>query len=151
MSELVKKIVDSTGAAVGCIQESRKLVREGVLSAALADTSLEHIVRTVEASCREIDGVLEVTQEEVAQSDIIIELIDSLATVIENTAESAHQVSIAVQQTTTVVETLAITSAESNVLASTLQSEVGYFSDSIRRLYDERRIANRRRSGDFSG
>jgi methyl-accepting chemotaxis protein len=98
-----------------------------VLSAKHADTALDHIVQTVEASCREIDGVLDVTQEEVAQSDLIIELIDSLATVIENTAESAQQVSIAVQQTSTVVETLAITSTESHSLASSLQLEVGFF------------------------
>ncbi|KYZ78260.1 hypothetical protein AXX12_01585 [Anaerosporomusa subterranea] len=127
VSELVRKIGDSTTAAVSCIYESRKLAAEGVQLAAHADTALEHIVRTVEASCREIDGVLNVTQEEVAQSDIIIELIDSLATVIENTAESAQQVTTATQQTSSVMEVLTSTSAESNTLAGTLRSEIGHF------------------------
>jgi methyl-accepting chemotaxis protein len=127
VSELVRKIGDSTTAAVNCIYESRKLAAEGVQLATDADTALEHIVRTVEASCREIDGVLNVTQEEVAQSDLIIELIDSLATVIENTAENAQQVTAATQQTSSVMEVLTITSAESNTLASTLRSEIGHF------------------------
>ena len=127
VSELVRKIGDSTTAAVNCIYESRKLAAEGVQLAAHADTALEHIVRTVEDSCREIDGVLNVTQEEVAQSDIIIELIDSLATVIENTAESAQQVTAATQQTSSVMEVLTSTSAESNTLAGTLRSEIGHF------------------------
>lgn len=127
VSELVRKIVDSTAAAVQSIQASRQLVAEGVQSATQADSALEHIVSTVAISTKELSGVLNVTQEEVAQSDLIIDLIDSLATVIENTASSAKQVTKAVDQTTSIVETLAVAAAESHSLSSALKNEVGFF------------------------
>ncbi len=127
VSELVRKIAGSTAAAVDGIAESRGLAAEGVRLASQADTALERIVSTVEASCREIDGILSVTNEDVAQSELIIELIDSLATVIENTATSAQQVTAATRQTSAVMETLTNTSADSSALAVNLRSEIGHF------------------------
>jgi methyl-accepting chemotaxis protein len=127
VSELVRRVTDSTSAVVGCMQECLMLAGERVQSSASASDALENIVNTIEGSHRELTGILEVTQEEVAQSDIIIELIDSIATVIENTADSAEQVASAAHQTSAVMEALTATSCESSSLAHALKQEVGHF------------------------
>ncbi|MDU4961236.1 MAG: methyl-accepting chemotaxis protein [Sporomusaceae bacterium] len=127
VSELVEKISQGTAAVVCGIDESRQLAAEGVELAAAAGGRLDHIVQTVGASSREINGVLEVTQEDVAQSERIIELIDSLATIIESTATNARQVTAAAQQTSTIMASLTAAAEESNSLAAGLRSEIGYF------------------------
>lgn len=127
VSELVRQIVQSTAAAVAVLRESSQMVEDGVNSVKAADMALEHIVKTVNSSTTAIQGVLAVTQEDVAQSDLIIELIDSLATVIENTANSANSVAEVAQQTSAVMKELAISSKESSDLAGELKQAVGFF------------------------
>ncbi|WP_425058054.1 hypothetical protein SCACP_26960 [Sporomusa carbonis] len=127
VSALIQKVTASTAAAVQAMRSSRVEVEEGVASANQAHQALENIFSAINSTVTDIESVLSITDEEVTQSDRIIDLIDSLATVIENTAQRAKEVSSATKQTSTVMDSLAVNSAETNKMATDLKVAIEYF------------------------
>lgn len=127
VAALIGKVTQSTAAAVTAMQSSRIEVDGGVASATQARQALENILTAVNNTVTDIEAVLTITDEEVTQSDQLIDLIDSLATVIENTAHRAKEVSVATQQTSTVMEFLSANSVETNNMATNLKLAMTQF------------------------
>ena len=127
VAALIGKVTQSTAAAVAAMQSSRIEVDGGVASATQARQALEKILTAVNNTVTDIEAVLTITDEEVTQSDQLIDLIDSLATVIENTAHRAKEVSVATQQTSTVMEFLSANSVETNNMATNLKLAMTQF------------------------
>ena len=124
---LIQRVKASTAVAVQAMQGSRSEVEAGVASATQAHKSLDDIFSAVTSTVNGIEGVLSITDEEVTQSDKIIDLIDSLATVIDNTAAQAETVSTASKQTSTVMNSLAENSTATNHLATKLKTAIEFF------------------------
>ncbi|MDF2569882.1 MAG: Methyl-accepting chemotaxis protein signaling domain protein [Sporomusa sp.] len=127
VSTLIQRVKESTTAAAQAMQGSRAEVEDGVASACQAQNALENIFLAVNNTVTDIEAVLAITDEEVTQSDRIIDLIDSLATVIENTADQAKEVSAATNQTATVMDSLAVNSTDTNKMAANLKAAIEFF------------------------
>lgn len=127
VAALIQRVREGTAAAVRAMQGSRTEVEDGVASASQAQSTLENIFTAVSSTVTDIETVLAITDEEVTQSDRIIDLIDSLATVIENTAHQAEEVSLATNQTATVMDALAATSTGNNKMAANLKTAIAFF------------------------
>jgi methyl-accepting chemotaxis protein len=124
---LIQRVKASTAVAVQAMQGSRSEVEAGVASATQAHKSLDDIFSAVTHTVTGIEGVLSITDEEVTQSDKIIDLIDSLATVIDNTAAQAETVSATSKQTSDVMNSLAENSTATNHLAAKLKTAIEFF------------------------
>ena len=127
VAELVQKISESTLRAVTATQQSRMEVEEGTVIVAEAGEALSDILKAVSSTEREVRSIVEVTDEEVAGSDKIIELIHSLATIVENTADHAQRVSAATEQVSASMQTIAASAEETSAMAVELQSRVDQF------------------------
>lgn len=127
VAELVQKISESTLRAVTATQQSRTEVEEGTVIVAQAGEALSAILHAVSATEKEVRSIVEVTDEEVAGSDKIIELIHSLATIVENTAQHAQQVSATTEQVSTSMETIAASAEQTSAMAIELRSRVDQF------------------------
>ncbi|SMC46695.1 methyl-accepting chemotaxis protein [Sporomusa malonica] len=127
VSALIQRVRESTTAAAHAMQGSRSEVEYGVASASQAQSTLENIFSAVNNTVTDIEAVLAITDEEVTHSDLIIDLIDSLATVIENTAHQAEEVSTATNQTATVMDSLAANSTGTNKMAANLKAAIAFF------------------------
>lgn len=108
----------------------RRCRMETVKGAEVADKAAQQLatmLQAVEKSVVNIEGVLEVTAEEVAQSDAIIYLIETLGSIIDTTWDSAKQVAEAVQQTAGVMDVLAGSAQNASSLSLQLNEAISGF------------------------
>lgn len=127
VAELVRKISGSTTEAVQAMQQNRLEVEQGVQIVASAGHALDRILRDVSTTLKEVDGISNVTDEEVASSDKIVALINELATVMENTAANTEEVAASTEETTTAMETVSSSAEEVSAMAQELRSAVEVF------------------------
>ena len=128
VAELTRKISASTSEAVLAIQQSRSEVEQGVGVVHKAGSALDDILTAVDDTVHDINRILNVTGEEVATSEKIVQLINSLATIIENTDSHAQQVAASTEETQAAMQTVAASSEECASMAEELKSEVGTFN-----------------------
>ncbi|WP_057768043.1 methyl-accepting chemotaxis protein [Cytobacillus praedii] len=127
VGELVRKISGSTGEAVKAMQQNRMEVEQGVGIVASAGHALDRILSAVSVTSKEVDGITDVTDEEVASSEKIVSLIDELSTVMENTTAKTEEVSIATEESTAAIETLSGSAEEVCAMAMELKTSVQIF------------------------
>lgn len=127
VAALVKKVSDSTAAAVLSMQQSRSEVEEGVTIVNQAGQALDNILGAVGSTVRDIDNIVEVTDEEVAKSEKIVGLINTLASVIETTDKHAQQVAAAAQEISAGMENIASSAEETSAMATDLKNTVESF------------------------
>lgn len=127
VTELVNKILDGTKDAVEVTRQSRVEVEDGVVSVTKAGKALENILAAVNETVVEIKEIHVITDSEVATSEKIVELINKLSTVIENTAANAQEVAAATEQSTASVQTIAASSEELSATANELKLTVDKF------------------------
>ncbi|WP_102274967.1 methyl-accepting chemotaxis protein [Cytobacillus massiliigabonensis] len=127
VGELVRKISGSTGEAVQAMQQNRIEVEQGVKIVASAGSALDRILSAVSVTSKEVDGITDVTDEEVASSEKIVSLIDELSTVMENTTAKTEEVSIATEESSAAIETLSGSAEEVSAMAMELKTSVQIF------------------------
>lgn len=127
VGELVRKISGSTGEAVKAMQQNRMEVEQGVGIVASAGHALDRILSAVSVTSKEVDGITDVTDEEVASSEKIVSLIDELSTVMENTTAKTEEVSIATEESNAAIETLSGSAEEVCAMAMELKTSVQIF------------------------
>lgn len=127
VSELVKKVTNSTSNAVTVTQHSRKEVEGGVVYVTQAGEALEKILSAVQHTVEDINGIQNITDSESATSDKIIELINNLSTVIENTAANAEEVSAATEESSSSVDTVSASAEQTSAMAGDLKEVVSRF------------------------
>lgn len=128
ISELIMKITENTQSAVVAMQHSLEEVEAGVKAVNKADDSLANILAAVAETVQDINGIAEVTDDEVASSDKIVQLIDSVANDIEQTERDAQEVSSAAEETSATLETIAASSEETSAMAQNLQNIIIKFN-----------------------
>ena len=127
VADLVQKIVDKTAVSVEGIRGSRTEVERGGAVVRRAGEALDDILSATERSEGAVRSIVSITDEEVASSEKIIQLIASMSTVIGTTAEKSEQVAAATEETTASMETIGAGTAELNAMASNLTEAVKLF------------------------
>ncbi|MBP2239482.1 methyl-accepting chemotaxis protein [Cytobacillus eiseniae] len=127
VSELVRKISGSTGEAVQAMQQNRVEVEQGVTIVASAGNALDRILTAVAETSKEVDGIKNVTDEEVASSEKIVSLINELSTGMENTTTKTEEVALATEETTAAIETVSSSAEEVSAMATELKNSVHIF------------------------
>lgn len=131
VATLVRKIMDSTLAAVSATQVSKKEVESGVGVAVEAGQALERILLTVEETHQGISSVTAITQQEVASSEKVTSLINDMSTVIETTAASAEEVAASSEETSAFMQTIDASAQQSSAMAHQLRTMVSAFTVSL--------------------
>lgn len=127
VAALVRKIAESTAAAVGSTQKSRVEAEYGVEAVQRAGEALERILSAVLGNVKDMQQIVNVTNDEVATSDKIIQLINAVATGIETMSSHAQHVAAATEEITAAVETVASSAEETSAMANELRSAVERF------------------------
>lgn len=127
ISSLVNEMVIQIEKAVSSMSIAKKAVENGVVVAKETDKSFINIIDAVEQISDAVNQVVDVTKDEVASSDQIIKLIDSVATTTETTSESSQQVAAAAQEQSSIIQNLAASSEETSAMAVSLNSLVEKF------------------------
>ena len=127
VADLVRKIVDKTAVAVEGIRGSRAEVERGGAVVRRAGEALDDILSATEHAEESVRSIVSITDEEVASSEKIIQLITSMGAVVSTTAEKSEQVAAATEETTASMETIGAGTAELNAMASSLKEAVKLF------------------------
>jgi methyl-accepting chemotaxis protein len=125
--QLVRKIAESTAAAVASTQRSRVEAESGVDAVQKAGAALEKILTAVLGTVKDMQQIVSVTNDEVATSDKIVQLINSVATGIETMSTHAQHVAAATEEITAAVETVASSAQQTSAMASELRGVVERF------------------------
>lgn len=127
VSQIIDEIARATSDTVSATHQSRLEVEEGVDAVKKAGAALDQILKAVESTVIDIQAIAEVTDDEVATSDKIVELINSLATFIENTASNAQEVSASTEETSASMQNISEATRRLNDMAAELKVSVASF------------------------
>ncbi|HHY74017.1 MAG TPA: HAMP domain-containing protein [Bacillus bacterium] len=127
VANLIRLVTETTANTVIATDESSKQVEVGVSAVTKAGNALENIVEAVQKTVSDVTGIVSVTDNEVATSEKIVELINSLATFIETTAASAEEVSASTEETSAAMETIASATEQINAMALELKTSMDQF------------------------
>ena len=104
---LIRKVSASTAAAVATTQQSRGEVEQGVSLVKVAGTALNKIVQSVTETVADSDRILDITKSEVATSEQIVTLIESIADINDSNAANAEEVAAAAEEMSATMHTVA--------------------------------------------
>ena len=104
---LIRKVSASTAAAVATTQQSRGEVEQGVSLVKDAGTALNKIVQSVTETVADSDRILDITKSEVATSEQIVTLIESIADINDSNAANAEEVAAAAEEMSATMHTVA--------------------------------------------
>ena len=104
---LIRKVSDSTSAAVDATRQSRMEVQQGVVLARDAGAALDKILESVNDTVAVADRILDITNSSVATSDQIVALIEDIACSNDSNAANAEQVAAAAEEMSATMHTVA--------------------------------------------
>ena len=104
---LIRKVSESTAAAVAATQQSRTEVQQGVVLVKGAGSALGKIVESVTETVAGADRILDITQSEVATSEQIVALIEDIADINDSNAANAEEVAAAAEEMSATMHTVA--------------------------------------------
>ncbi len=140
VADLVEKILAGTNSAVASMRKSREEVEEGVKIAHVAGEALNRIKTAVDSSVHDVRRIIQTTDEEVAKSEKVIELIDATSNVMENTDDHVQNLAASMEETAAAMENVATGSQE----VSETAEELKQMTDRFRVDEDEELRANAR-------
>ncbi|SET46114.1 methyl-accepting chemotaxis protein [Paenibacillus sp. NFR01] len=127
ISVLVGNMVGRIGEAVASMQGAAAAVESGVQIVSDTDRAFVHIIEAVEQITRNVKEILDITKDEVATSDQIIKLIDSMGTISEQAASNSEAVSSATEEQAATVNNFVVTAQEVSAMANELELLVEKF------------------------
>ncbi|NMM64755.1 methyl-accepting chemotaxis protein [Clostridium sp. P21] len=127
VSSLIGEMVAEVEKAVENMNSSRNAVENGVNIAKDTDKSFVSIIDAVKQISKDVEQIVDVTKDEVATSDKIINLINSVATITENNAANSEEVAASAEEQNAAIENVAATAEESSALAASLNNLVEKF------------------------
>ncbi|MZP28436.1 DUF3365 domain-containing protein [Heliobacterium undosum] len=127
VAALVRKIAESTAAAVKAMQQSRSEVEQGACVVNKAGDVLEDILKAVTDTVQDVEAIAAMTDREVDNSTRMVEVIHSLHQIIENTAANAEEVAASTEETSAAMETIANSAEKANAMAEDLKKTVSRF------------------------
>ncbi len=114
VGDILRNILTITNSSVEVTKESRKAVKTGSEMVGQSGVALEKILEAVTKTAGEVDSIVSITKDEVADSDKIVSLIDSVAGVVEKTSAYAQNTAASTEEMTVAMGTLAAGTWESN-------------------------------------
>ena len=127
ISSLVNEMLQDINRAVDSMNISREAVENGVKVSNETDDTFVDIFDSVKKIGEDIDQISDITKDEVANSDKIIKLIDTIATTSENISTDSQDVAAVIEEQNAVSESLASIAEESTVMANELTNLVENF------------------------
>jgi methyl-accepting chemotaxis protein len=127
ITSLVKMVTEKTNLAVTAMAQNVIEVGSGVSTVNEAGVALDSILEAVKKTVIETKDIGEVTSSEVASSEQIVKLINSLATIIESVAAHGEEVAASSQQQSAAMQTVAASAEETSAMAHQLKSSVEKF------------------------
>ena len=127
VAQLLGKVTENTTTAVAAARQSRMEMEKAVGSTDAAHLALSKILKFADQMVDDVGQIISVTNDEVATSDRILQLIDELGGGIEATARIAKEVSSAADQTAGVVEGVAASAEETTSMAAEMEEVVSRF------------------------
>lgn len=127
ISLLVNEMVVEIGKAVQAMSVGKNAVENGVAIINDTDKSFITVISAVEQIAKDIEQIVDVTKDEVASSDKIIDIINTVATITETTASSSEEVAAAAEEQSTAIENVASSAEETSAMAVSLHNLVEKF------------------------
>jgi len=127
ISLLVNEMVIEIDKSVEAMSLGRNAVENGVTIINDTDKSFISVITAVEQIARDIEQIVDVTKDEVASSDKIINMINTVATITETTAANSEEVASAAAEQKTAVESVASSAEETSAMAVSLHNLVDKF------------------------
>jgi methyl-accepting chemotaxis protein len=127
IASLVNEMVTQIERAVKSMDLGNQAVENGVIVANETDESFISIIDAVEQIVKDIEQIVDVTKDEVANSDQIVKLIDSVATITEITASNSEEVAASAEEQASIIQNLAAISEETSAMANSLNNLVEKF------------------------
>ncbi|WP_410514917.1 methyl-accepting chemotaxis protein [Paenibacillus sp. BR2-3] len=127
ISELVQSMISKIELAVISMKSASEAVTEGVKIAHETDHAFVHIIDAVEMITENVQEILDITKDEVATSEQIVKLIDSMGTTSEIAAVNSESVSSAIEEQAATVNNFVASAEEVSAMASELENLVENF------------------------
>ena len=127
ISVLVTDMVARIGQAVESMRGASEAVEGGVRIVNETDHAFIHIIESVEMITASVQEILEITRDEVATSDQIIKLIDSMGTISEMSVQNTESVSSATEEQAATVNNFVSSAEEISAMANELEFLVEKF------------------------
>ena len=127
ITKVVGEMIEKIDEAVHYMSEGNSAVQSGVEKAQDTDAAFISILEAVNKISSDIKKIVEVTDEEVASSDMILKLIDTVSSLSESNSANSEEVAAAVEEQTALLESIAAGSQELTAMASELNQLVEKF------------------------
>ena len=127
IADMVKEMVQQTAKAVKSMEYGKQATDNGVRITGETDEAFMGILNAVEQIAGNIEEIVDITKDEVATSEQIIKLIDTVASEAESTSANGEEVAASVEEQSGAVETLAATAEEASAMANSLENLVRVF------------------------
>ncbi|WNS44610.1 methyl-accepting chemotaxis protein [Paenibacillus sp. MMS20-IR301] len=127
ITELVSDMVMRITQAVDSMRGASEAVESGVSIVHETDRAFVHIIQSVELITGNVQEILDITRDEVATSDQIIKLIDSMGTISELAAANTENVSSSTEEQAATVNNFAASAQEISAMAGELELLVEKF------------------------
>ncbi|MBM7660108.1 methyl-accepting chemotaxis protein [Bacillus mesophilus] len=128
VEKLVLQITKGIEKAVQSINESRTSVEQGELAVNETGIALEHILKEVANTVKDINHISEVTTKEAQYSEQTVSRIEGLVYSIENIAANSQEVAASAEETTASLEEISSRSQETVLLSNDLKGIVQKFT-----------------------
>ncbi|WP_151734595.1 methyl-accepting chemotaxis protein [Paenibacillus tengchongensis] len=127
IAELVQDMIGRITQAVKSMSGASEAVGGGVQIVAETDRAFLHIIDAVESIRGNVREILDITRDEVATSDQIIKLIDSMGTISEMAAANTENVSSATEEQAATISNFVSSAEEVSTMAAELELLVEQF------------------------
>ncbi len=121
--EMVRKIEN----AVQSMTESKQAVESGVVKAEDTDVAFLKIAESIGLVSKDVKRIVEITDDEVSSSEVILNLIDTVSSLSESNSANAQEVAASVEEQTALLESIAAGSQELTAMANDLNHLVEKF------------------------
>ncbi len=127
ITNVVKEMTNRIEEAVASMKDATDAVASGVEKTQHTDSSFIKIVGAVNEISKDVQKIVEVTDDEVSSSEHILALIEMVATLSDQNTGSSENVASAVEEQTALMETIASSSTQLSTLAAELNQIVDRF------------------------
>ncbi len=120
IASLVNEMLVDINRAVDSMNLSKEAVENGVKVSNETDTTFVSIFDAVKQIGEDIDQIADVTKDEVANSDRIIQLIDGISTTSEKISSESQDIAAVIEEQNAVSQSLAAVAEQSTAMANEL-------------------------------
>ncbi len=127
VERIIAQILNNTAMVVAATEQSSLEVAKGVSAVNMSGEVLEKIRSAVDMTVHDIDGIVAVTDDEVASSEQIIGLIKHLGESNDLMAQKSQETSYATMDMLASMETVAAATEEITAVANELENKISKF------------------------